>query len=84
MKLYDTLILGAGPCGIRTSIILKEAGLDVAVIEGYTPGGKINIAPRVDNYPGYTKISGPDLAFEFFKKMNEAHVEMISTKVNKL
>ena len=34
MKLYDTLILGAGPCGIRSGIILKEAGLDIAVIEG--------------------------------------------------
>ena len=28
MKVFDTLILGAGPCGIRAAIILKEAGLD--------------------------------------------------------
>ena len=77
MKVYDTLILGAGPCGIRTAIILKEAGLDIAVIEGSTPGGKINIAPRVDNYPGFTKIPGPDLAMEFFNWLNQAGVEMI-------
>lgn len=84
MKLYDTLILGAGPCGIRTSIILKEAGLDVAVIEGYTPGGKINIAPRVDNYPGFTKIPGPDLAVEFFNWLNDASVEMIPDIITSL
>ena len=84
MKLYDTLILGAGPCGIRTSIILKEAGLDVAVIEGYTPGGKINIAPRVDNYPGFTKIPGPDLAVEFFNWLNDAGVEMIPDIITSL
>ncbi len=77
MKVYDTLILGAGPCGIRTAIILKEAGLDIAVIEGSTPGGKISIAPRVDNYPGFTKIPGPDLAMEFFNWLNKAGVEMI-------
>jgi len=84
MKLYDTLILGAGPCGIRTSIILKEAGLDVAVIEGYTPGGKINIAPRVDNYPGFTKIPGPDLAVEFLNWLNDAGVEMIPDIITSL
>ena len=81
MKLYDTLILGAGPCGIRTAIILKEAGLDIAAIEGSTPGGKINIAPRVDNYPGFTKIPGPDLAVEFFNWLNNAGVEMIPDMV---
>ena len=81
MKVYDTLILGAGPCGIRTAIVLKEAGLDIAVIEGSTPGGKINIAPRVDNYPGFTKIPGPDLAVEFFNWLNKAEVEMIPDMV---
>ena len=81
MRKFDTLILGAGPCGIRAGIILKEAGLNVAVIEGSTPGGKINIAPRVDNYPGFTKIPGPDLAVEFFNWLNKANVEMIPDTV---
>ena len=84
MKIFDTLILGAGPCGIRTAIILKEAGLDIAVIEGSTPGGKINIAPRVDNYPGFTKIPGPDLAVEFFNWLMNAGVEMIPDMVTSL
>ena len=84
MKTYDTLILGAGPCGIRSAIILKEAGLNIAVIEGSTPGGKINIAPRVDNYPGFTKIPGPDLAMEFFNWLNKAEVEMIPEMVTSL
>ena len=84
MKIYDTLIIGAGPCGIRSGIILKEAGLDVAVFECSTPGGKINIAPRVDNYPGFTKIPGPDLAMEFFNWFNQAGVEMIPEEVTSL
>ena len=84
MRTFDTLILGAGPCGIRTALILKEAGLNIAVIEGGTPGGKINIAPRVDNYPGFTKIPGPDLAVEFFNWLNQAGVEMIPDMVTSL
>ena len=82
--IYDTLIIGAGPAGITSAVELQKLGYKVAILESYMPGGKVNIAPRVDNFPGYTKISGPDLAFEFFKKMNEAKVEMIPTKVNKL
>ena len=84
MRTFDTLIIGAGPCGIRSGIILKEAGLNVAVFEYSTPGGKINIAPRVDNYPGFTKIPGPDLAVEFFNWLNKAEVEMIPEEVTSL
>lgn len=84
MNIFDTLIIGAGPCGIRSAIILKEAGLNIAIIEGSTPGGKINIAPRVDNYPGFTKIPGPDLAVEFFSWLNKAGVEMIADIVTSL
>ena len=84
MRTFDTLILGAGPCGIRAAIILKEAGYNIAVIEGSTPGGKINIAPRVDNYPGFTKIPGPDLAVEFFNWLMNAGVEMIPETVTSL
>lgn len=84
MNIFDTLIIGAGPCGIRSAIILKEAGFNIAIIEGSTPGGKINIAPRVDNYPGFTKIPGPDLAVEFFSWLNKAGVEMIADMVTSL
>ena len=84
MRTFDTLIIGAGPCGIRSAIILKEAGLNVAIFEYSTPGGKINIAPRVDNYPGFTKIPGPDLAVEFFNWLNKSEVEMIPEEVTSL
>ena len=80
--IYDALIIGAGPAGITASILLKEKGYKVAVLEFYMPGGKVNIAPRVDNYPGKEKISGPDLAMDFFMRMNNAGIEYIATKVN--
>ena len=79
--IYDVLIVGAGPAGITSAVSLKEAGYQVAIIESYMPGGKVNIAPRVDNFPGYPKINGPDLAMVFFKKMNDAKIEFFSAKV---
>ena len=81
---YDVLIIGCGPCGIGTALKLKEAGINFAIIEGSTPGGKVNIAPRVDNYPGFTKIPGPELAVALFKKVMDNNIEMIYDFVNKL
>ena len=80
--IYDTLIIGAGPAGISAAINLKQKRHKVAIIEFSMPGGKVNICPRIDNFPGYHQISGPDLAMEFFLKMNEANIEFISSKVN--
>ena len=81
---YDVLIIGCGPCGIGAALKLKEAGINFAIIEGSTPGGKVNIAPRVDNYPGFTKIPGPELAVALFKKVMDNNIEIIYDFVNKL
>ena len=78
---YECLIIGCGPCGIGAAVKLKAANIDVAIIEKGAPGGKINIAPRVDNYPGQTKISGPDLAVIFFQRVMDANVEIIGDEV---
>ncbi len=83
-KIYECLIIGFGPCGVGTALKLKEAGVNVAIIEKSTPGGKINIAPRVDNYPHHTPISGPDLAVEFFERANSAQIEYIGDEVTSL
>ncbi len=69
MKTFDCLIIGAGPCGIGAALKLKEAGINFAIIDGSTPGGKVNIAPRVDNYPGFKEIPGPDLAFKLYERL---------------
>ena len=81
---YDVLIIGCGPCGIGAALALKEAGVKFAIIEGSTPGGKVNIAPRVDNYPGFTKIPGPQLAMALYQKVVDNNIEMIYDSINSL
>lgn len=83
-NIYDCLIIGSGPCGISAAIELHNAGKKVAIIECSTPGGKVNIAPRVDNYPGFKEIPGPQLAMEFYKRANEAQIEYIYDTVIEL
>lgn len=80
-KIYECLIIGSGPCGIGAAIELKKNNIDVAIIERGMPGGKVNIAPRVDNYPGKHEIPGPELAMDFYKRLMASEVEMITEEV---
>lgn len=81
MNQYDALIIGAGPCGIGAALKLKEAGINFAIIDGSTPGGKVNIAPRVDNYPGFKEIPGPDLAFKLFERLMKNDISIIGENI---
>ncbi len=84
MTHYEYVIIGMGPAGIQTALLLFKAGKTIAIIEKSTPGGKVNIAPRIDNYPGFPEINGPDLAFELFNRINEVGIEPIFDEVVKV
>ena len=83
-KVYDSLIIGSGPCGIGAGLYLHNIGKDVAIIEKSTPGGKINIAPRVDNYPRQEPIAGPDLAVKFFNRVLDNNLPFIGDDISSL
>lgn len=80
-KEFDVVIIGAGPSGIGCAIALKKEGYNVALIEMGMPGGKINIAPRVDNYPGQKEIPGPDLAMIFYQRILDNELNFIGDEI---
>ena len=84
MNHYEYAIIGMGPAGIQMALHLFKAGKNVVVVEKSTPGGKVNIAPRIDNYPGYPKINGPDLAFVLFNRFNEAEIPALYDEVKEV
>ncbi len=59
---YDIIIIGAGPAGLTAAIYARRAEKTVLVIEKETFGGQITSSPKVENYPGFTQISGNELA----------------------
>ena len=80
-KEFDVVVIGAGPSGIGCTIALKKEGYNVALIEMGMPGGKINIAPRVDNYPGQKEIPGPDLAMIFYQRILDNELNYIGDEI---
>lgn len=84
MKHYEVVIIGCGPAGIGAAVALHDAGINAPIIEKGAPGGKVNICPRVDNYPGFTKIPGANLAVELYKRALSRNIELISTEITSL
>lgn len=72
--IYDSIIIGMGIAGISAAIYAKRAGCNVLMIEKSRPGGILNIIDEIENYPGFTKISGPDLTYQLFEQINRLKV----------
>lgn len=58
----DIIIVGAGPAGLTAAVYARRAGKSVLVLEKENFGGQINFSPKIENYPGFTQISGAELA----------------------
>lgn len=78
---YDTIIIGAGVAGMTAAIYLKRAGISCLLIEKEIPGGQINKASKVKNYPGFEEITGPDLANNIFNQVSQLNVPYLNKEV---
>ena len=58
----DVAIIGGGPAGLTAAIYAVRAGLSVTVYDGNGLGGQMLLAHEIENYAGFTKISGIELA----------------------
>ena len=78
---YDVVIIGAGPAGIAAAIYASRGNLNCAIIEKEMPGGQVNKTSIVENYPGYTKITGPELVEKFYEQLNNLKIKQIFSEV---
>jgi thioredoxin reductase (NADPH) len=61
-KVYDVLIIGAGPAGLSAGLYAGRARLSTLIIEKEKDGGQIVLTSEVENYPGCLEgESGPTL-----------------------
>lgn len=51
-KIYDVIVMGAGPAGLTAGLYAGRSRLDTLIIEKGQDGGQIAITNEIENYPG--------------------------------
>lgn len=75
MNSYDCIVIGAGVAGMTAALYLKRSGINVLLIEREMPGGVLNKTTEIENYPGFTKINGTDLALSIYEQIKNQQIE---------
>lgn len=81
-KIYDLIILGAGPAGLSAAIYGGRGKLKTLIIEKEKDGGQIALTPEIENYPGCLDgESGPTLVERMAKQAEHFGVEKIYDEI---
>jgi len=85
MKVYDVIIIGAGPAGLSAGIYAGRAMLDALIIEKMQDGGQIVQTADIENYPGSNpEESGPTLIDRMTAQVKKFGVEKVYDTVTEV
>lgn len=74
---YDVVIVGAGPAGLTAGLYAGRAMLRTVVLERGAPGGELLNTETIEDYPGFERVEGWDLAQKF-----ESHARKFGAEIH--
>ena len=72
----DVIIIGAGMAGLTAALYAGRSNLSTLVLENAIVGGQIANAVDIENYPGFTSVSGSDLIATVQQQAENAGAEV--------
>ncbi|MFW9831398.1 MAG: NAD(P)/FAD-dependent oxidoreductase [Candidatus Thorarchaeota archaeon] len=82
-RMYDIAIIGGGVTGLAAAMYAGRMKLRTIII-GYPPGGVIATTDWIENYPGFTSLSGKELADKITAHAKEYDIELVSDTVTEV
>ena len=67
-EIFDTIIIGGGAAGIAACVYAVRKNLKVLLLTKDI-GGQAALSGDIENYPGFTMITGADLAKKFREEL---------------
>lgn len=84
-KVYDLIIIGAGPAGLTAGLYAGRARIDTLIIEKSKDGGQIAITDEIENYPGaLEEETGPSLIARMSEQVKKFGAERVSDNITKV
>lgn len=84
-KIYDVIIIGAGPAGLSAGLYAGRSRLSTLIIEKQSDGGQIAITDELENYPGcIEEESGPSLIGRMAKQAEHFGAEKVYDTISDL
>lgn len=81
--MHDLIIIGAGPAAFGASIYSSRYKIGHLII-GKELGGQIVKTSRIENWPGFESISGPELVEKFSAQAKKLGAEIVQDEVRKI
>lgn len=66
-EVWPILVIGGGPAGLSAAINARKRNKEVLVLAKEQISHKLASAPKVENYPGVTEVSGDDLGKRLYE-----------------
>lgn len=73
---FDCVVVGAGIAGMTSAIYLKRSNVNVLLLDSEAPGGLLNKITSIENYPGFKKITGSELAYKIYEQVTNLGIEV--------
>ena len=73
-KIYDVLIIGAGPAGLTAAVYCLRKGLATGLV-GDQIGGQMSETTGIENYLGYRYINGMELVDKFREQVMQFGID---------
>lgn len=82
--IYDVAVIGTGPAGLSAALNLKIRDKSFIWLGSRALSDKVSKAECISNYPGFTNVSGEELAAAFRKQVDAMGLEITEQMVNSI